>query len=78
MPGPAKNSILIIASYHSLGAPEVVNYLTQPSTCQAVEQKFIEKYQKVPKYFEILSRVTGIDKTAYSTEMLIYNEILAD
>jgi len=43
-----------------------------------VEQKFIEKYQKVPKYFEILSRVTGIDKTAYSTEMLIYNEILAD
>jgi len=75
---PAKNSIFIIASYHSLGAPEVVNYLTQSSTRQEVEQKFMEKYHKVPKYFEILFRVTGIDKTAYSTEMLIYNEITAD
>ncbi|MDD5765394.1 MAG: hypothetical protein PHW79_03950 [Candidatus Marinimicrobia bacterium] len=78
LPGPAKNSIFIIASYHSLGAPEVVSYLTQSSTREAVEQKFIEKYHKVPKYFEILFRVTGIDKTAYSTEMLIYNEIPAD
>jgi hypothetical protein len=75
LPGPVDNSIFIIASYHSLGAPEVVNHLTQAATRKAVEQQFIQKYGYVPQYFEILFRVTGIDKTAYSTEMLIFNEI---
>ncbi len=75
LPGPANNSIFIIASYHSLGAPEIVNYLTATATRKGVEQKFIDKYGKMPQYFEILFRVTGIDKTAYNTEMLIYNEI---
>jgi len=75
LPGPANNSIFIIASYHSLGAPEVVNYLVNKVTRTDVEQKFIAKYGKVPQYFEILFRITGIDKTAYNTEMLIYNEI---
>jgi hypothetical protein len=75
LPGPADNSIFIIASYHSLGAPEIANYLTDPVTCIDLEQKFLEKYQQVPHYFELLFRVTGIDKTAYDTELLIYNQI---
>ncbi len=78
LPGPADNSIFIIASYHSLGAPEVVNFLVNEPTRNFVEQKFRDKYGKTPKYFEILFRVTGIDKTAYNTEMLIYNEIAED
>lgn len=75
LPGPANNSIFIIASYHSLGAPEIANYLCDPASRQELEMKFIEKYQQVPPYFEILFRVTGIDKTAYNTELLIYNAI---
>lgn len=75
LPGPTNNSIFIIASYHSLGAPEVVAYLTQAATRASVEQKFIEKYGTMPQYFEILFRVTGIDKTAYSTDMLVFNAI---
>ncbi|HRU93164.1 MAG TPA: hypothetical protein P5268_09060 [Candidatus Marinimicrobia bacterium] len=78
LPGPADNSIFIIASYHSLGAPEVVNQLTQTNFRKQIEQKFIEKYGYMPHYFEILFRVNGIDKTAYSTEMLIFNEITKD
>jgi len=75
LPGPANNSIFIIASYHSLGAPEIANYLTNPTTVSELEKKFIEKYGSVPQYFELLFRVTGIDKTAYNTELLIYNKI---
>lgn len=75
LPGPANNSIFIIASYHSLGAPEVVNYLINAETRKSVEEKFISKYGEVPQYFEILFKVTGIDKTAYETEMLVYNKI---
>ncbi|HPG39922.1 MAG TPA: hypothetical protein PLP19_11350 [bacterium] len=78
LPGPDKNSIMIIASYHSLGAPEIVNYLINPVTRKIIEDKFIEKYKSMPQYFEILFRVTGIDKTAYSTEILVYNKLAAD
>ena len=78
LPGPANNSILIIASYHSLGAPEIANILTDSEKRQELEQIFREKFGKVPQYFEILFRVTGIDKTAYSNQILICNEIHSD
>ncbi len=75
LPGPAKNSIFIIASYHSLGAPEITNYLISPTKRIKLEQMFEEKYGKIPQYFEILFRVTGIDKTAYSTNILVCNKL---
>jgi len=75
LPGPLNNSIFIIASYHSLGAPEISNFLINPSTQLNLEKKFQEKCGYMPQYFEILFRVTGIDKTAYNTELLIYEEI---
>lgn len=76
LPGPVDNSILLICSYHSLGAPEIANYLVNRETRVAVENKFREKFDRMPDYFEILFRVTGIDKTAYNTEILIFNEIV--
>ncbi len=76
LPGPADNSIMIICSYHSLGAPEIANRLINPDTRTDIEKKFEQKYNKMPDYFEILFRVTGIDKTAYNTEILIFNEIV--
>jgi hypothetical protein len=75
LPGPTNNSIFIIASYHSLGAPEITNYLISTSKRKELERIFMEKYQKIPKYFEVLFRVIGIDKTAYDTEILICNGI---
>jgi len=78
LPGPENNSVFIIASYHSLGAPEVANYLVNPETRSELEKKFMTKYNRVPQYFEILFRVTGIDKTAYKTDILIYNELKKD
>jgi hypothetical protein len=76
LPGPEDNSIMIICSYHSLGAPEVANFLVNPNTRTSVEKQFEEKFNRMPEYFEILFRVTGIDKTAYNTEILIFNEIV--
>jgi len=43
-----------------------------------LENRFRKKYGKVPQYFEILFRVTGIDKTAYNSEILVCNEILVE
>ncbi|MBN1894111.1 hypothetical protein JW906_06435 [bacterium] len=75
LPGPNRNSIFIIASYHSLGAPTIANYMTSPDLRAGLEQKFMEKLGRTPRYFEILFRVTGIDKTPYSTEILVFDEI---
>ena len=78
LPGPAHNSIFIIASYHSLGAPEIARYLTVPSMRFELENMFRKKFGQVPEYFEVLFRVTGIDKTAYTTEVLVYNSVPPD
>lgn len=75
IPGPAKNPVFILASYHSLGTPEIANYLTNPVTRRELEKKFIEKFGEVPEFFELVFRVTGIDKTAYSTELLIFDKL---
>jgi hypothetical protein len=78
LPGPIGNSIFIIASFHSLGVPEITYYLTTPSRRIKLDQLFKERYDKIPQYFEILFRVTGIDKTAYSTEILVCNKIASN
>ena len=70
--GPVNNAIYIIASYHSLGAPEVANYLISAEGEAELKNLFEQKYSEVPEYFGILFRVTGIDKTAYKTEVLAY------
>ncbi|MBN2424944.1 MAG: hypothetical protein JXR46_15060 [Calditrichaceae bacterium] len=75
LPGPASNSIFIIASYHSLGAPEIANLLTDNKGRMDLINLFKQKYGEMPQYFEILFRVVGIDKTAYNREVLIYNEL---
>lgn len=78
LPGPSANMIFIIASYHSLGAPEIADYLTSKSKRAPLEAIFVSRYGEIPKYFEILFRVTGIDKTAYNSEILICNKINAE
>jgi hypothetical protein len=78
LPGPDHNSIFIVASYHSLGAPEIANYLTNLTLRAPLDEMFIEQFGEIPSYFEILFRVTGIDKTAYDTQILVLDKIIPD
>lgn len=78
LPGPVHNSIFIIASYHSLGAPAIAEYLADAETRTYIEKAFVKKLGEMPQYFELLFRVTGIDKTAYNTEILVLNKISKD
>ncbi len=78
IPGPNGNFIFIIASYHSLGAPEIANYLTHPENRTELDDRLRKQDGSYPTYFEVLFRVVGIDKTAYSMEILVCNEIVAE
>ena len=77
IPGPANNHIMLIASFHSLGTPEIVNYLVNPETRSELESRFIEKFGEVPPFFELVFRVTGIDKTAYTADLLVIDRLPA-
>jgi hypothetical protein len=76
LPGPVNNPIFIIASYHSLGAPEIAHFLINRQLRMDLEKKFKKKCGRVPPFFEVLFKVSGIDKTAYSTDIMVYNEII--
>lgn len=78
LPGPDDNAIMIIASYHSLGAPEIAAYMASPKIREKLDILFKTKYGEIPPFFEVLFRVTGIDKTAYDTEVLVYSRVDAD
>ncbi|MCR4437472.1 MAG: helix-turn-helix domain-containing protein [bacterium] len=75
LPGPKKNAILVVASFGSLGAPEAVKHLTEPSKLALLEEVLRKKCGKVPQYFELLLRVSGIDKVAFSAEVLVMGEL---
>ncbi|MFC1481166.1 hypothetical protein ACFL6E_02850 [Candidatus Neomarinimicrobiota bacterium] len=78
LPGPANNTNLLIASYSSMGVPEIAKYLTDDISLAKLENHFQKELGHVPEYFEILFRVQGIDKTAYKSEILICGEIQGD
>ena len=77
-PGPNNNVILIITSFFSSGAPEVAKYLTNPTSLAELDDKFMEKYGKIPRYFEILFEVRGVVKTGFYLEIKYLNEISED
>lgn len=78
LPGPANNSILMIASFSSLGVPAILEYLTDKNTEDELLEIFNNKNDEFPQYFEILFRIIGIEDTAYKTEILICNELSND
>lgn len=78
LPGPNKNVIMLIASYHSLGAPEIANYLMDQENREELDALLVHDDGTYPRYFEILFKVVGIDKTAYNREILVCNEIKSE
>jgi len=75
LPGPKKNAILVVASFGSLGAPEAVKQLTDPAKLALLKELLRKKCGRVPEYFELLLRVSGIDKVAFDSEILVMQEL---
>ncbi|MGQ9561815.1 MAG: hypothetical protein ACUVTG_06745 [Candidatus Oleimicrobiaceae bacterium] len=75
LPGPKRNAILVVASFGSLGAPEAVKQLTDPTRLGVLEELLRKKCGRVPEYFELLMRVSGIDKVAFDSEILVVQEL---
>ncbi len=75
VPGPNGLPILIFTGFFDVGIKEAIRHLTVPVLTNKLEKMFMEKYDYIPKYFEILFEVEGYEKTKISTKILHINEI---
>jgi len=78
IPGPNKNTILIISSFSATGTRGVVKFLSQADHLKQLEDLFQTKYDTVPSYFQILSKVSGYGRADLSSEILHYFEVAED
>lgn len=69
IPGPRKNTIMILTSFRATGITGAAQYLSQQRTIEILKKRFIAKYKKIPPYFEILFKVTGYNRSNLSCEI---------
>ena len=69
-----KNIIMLIISFSSFGRIEALKELTSSTINEKLKEKdFINK--EMPRFFEILFKVHGVERTGFNTEILHFDEI---
>lgn len=69
IPGPAKNNILIITGSHATGVTGMAQFVCNPSSYSKIKKLFVEKFQKMPDYYQLLLEVKGFDRSPFTTEI---------
>lgn len=78
IPGPDHRTIYIFTSFHETGTHGIVKYFTEQATLRELEANFLQKFNYIPDYFEILFQASGYNRTVYTTEIEQIFEIKAD
>jgi hypothetical protein len=65
MPGPGNNTIILFMSFFDTGMRATMSYMNDPSEMHSLEGKFVNQFGHVPRYFDVLFRVSGFSRTAY-------------
>ncbi|MBN1481605.1 hypothetical protein EH223_04510 [candidate division KSB1 bacterium] len=78
IPGPDHKTIYMFTSFHETGTHGIVKYFTEEETLQELEAKFVQKFNYIPDYFEILFQASGYNRTVYTTKIEQIFEIHAD
>ena len=73
-PGNHNNTIMLITSFSSFGQVEPLKILTSYNFEEELKKANFIK-EDIPKYFEILFRVEGIDKSGLNTEIVHFLKI---
>ncbi len=78
LPGPTNNNILIISSFTSTGTMGAAKFLTDPDKLLELKKLFMQKYEKMPKYFELIFQVSGYYRTDFNTQIRAIRKIDPD
>ncbi len=77
-PGPANNHIFLFSSFHDSGLTECVKAFTNPGLLDGTCSEIEAKCGKIPKYFELLLKVAGANRTDISSKILHVNKLGAN
>ncbi len=77
-PGPNNNIVIMCGGIWDTGASQSLKHLTDPELLTRLENRMREKYNHVPKYFEVLLEVNGVDRTELSPKILHVGKIDPD
>lgn len=75
VPGPNTNSIYIFSGIWDTGATQSLKNFTDQNLLSDIEEKMRIKFGGLPKYYEILFKVNGIDRMELSSEILHMNTL---
>jgi len=77
-PGPNNNIVIMCGGIWDTGASQSLKHLTDPELLAKLENRLKTKYNHVPKYFEVLLEVNGVDRTELSPKILHVGKIDPD
>ncbi|MEQ6122308.1 hypothetical protein [Reichenbachiella sp. MALMAid0571] len=74
-PGPNNNTIFMFGGIWDTAASQSLKNFTDPELIANLENQMIQKFNKIPQYFEVLFEVSGLDRTELNTKVVHMNEI---
>jgi hypothetical protein len=76
VPGPNNNNIYLFGGIWDTAASQSLKYFTSPKLLKELESAMIEKFGSLPKYYQILLEVKGVDRMELSSKIIIMEEIV--
>jgi len=69
--GPRSNSIILVASFFTIGAKEACRYLTERDMLKQLEDRLTASCKKVPKNFLMILEVSGIRQAITESKFVL-------
>ncbi|HPN34357.1 MAG TPA: helix-turn-helix domain-containing protein [bacterium] len=69
--GPRSNSILLVASFFTIGVQEACRYLTEPNMLKQLEDRLTASCKQVPKNFLMILEVSGIRQAIAESKFVL-------
>ncbi len=74
-PGPSGNNIYIFAGIWDTGASQSFKNFTDEKLVKKLEQKMVDELGKIPDYFEVFFKVSGVDRMELSSKIIHLGEL---
>ena len=75
VPGPGSANLMMLTGSHASGITGVAKYITQIDSLKVIEQSFIDKYGYFPQNYQILFKISGFDRSAYTCNIVSLQEL---
>jgi len=78
LPGPNNNTIFIFGGLFDSGPSQSLKNFTDKKSLQNVEKALKDKFGYIPKYFEVIFEVNGLDRMELDSKILHLDEVIPE